>query len=147
MAKKITAMIKLQVPAGKANPAPPVGPALGQHGLNIMAFCKEFNARTQDQAGMIIPVVITAYADKSFTFVTKTPPASILLKKAAGLKTEKKPGAGAKNPGKEKVGKVTKKQVEEIARFKAADMNCYDVDAGAKTVAGTARSMGIEVVD
>ena len=147
MAKKVTALIKLQVPAGKANPAPPVGPALGQHGLNIMAFCKEFNARTQDQAGMIIPILITAYADKSFTFVTKTPPASILLKKAAGLRTEKKPGSGAKNPGKEKVGKVTRKQVADIAKLKAPDLNCYDAEVGIRTVAGTARSMGIEVVD
>lgn len=146
MAKKITALIKLQVPAGKANPAPPVGPALGQHGLNIMGFCKEFNARTQDQAGMIIPVVITAYADKSFSFVTKTPPASILLKKAAGLRTEKKPGSGAKNPGKEKVGKVTRKQVEDIAKLKAPDLNNYDSEAGIRTISGTARSMGIEVV-
>lgn len=146
MAKKITAFIKLQVPAGKANPAPPVGPALGQHGLNIPGFCKEFNARTQDQAGMIIPVVITAYSDKSFTFECKTPPASILLKKAAGLKTEKKPGAGAKNPGKEKVGKVTLAQVAEIAKTKAPDLNCYDVEAGVRIISGTARSMGIEVV-
>jgi large subunit ribosomal protein L11 len=147
MAKKISAYVKLQCPAGKANPSPPVGPALGQHGVNIMGFCKEFNARTQDQAGMTIPVVITVYSDKSFTFVTKTPPASVLLKKAAGLKLEKKPGAGAKNPGKEKVGKVTQAQVREIAKIKLKDLNCYDVDAGARTVAGTARSMGIEVVD
>lgn len=146
MAKKATAFIKLQIPAGKASPAPPVGPALGQHSLNIMAFCKEFNARTQDQGGILIPVVITAYQDKSFTFVTKTPPASILIKKAAGLKIEKKPGSGAKNPGKEKVGKVTLKQCEEIAKFKMADLNCYDETAGAKIIAGTARSMGIEVV-
>src|SRR5213075_2720490 len=107
MAKKKTGEIKLQIPAGQANPAPPVGPALGQHGVNIMGFCKEFNARTQDQAGLMIPVVITVYSDKSFTFITKTPPASVLLKKAAGLKLDKKPGAGAKAPGKEKVGKVT----------------------------------------
>ncbi len=146
MAKKITALIKLQVQAGKANPAPPVGPALGQHGLNIPSFCKEFNARTQDQIGMVIPVVITAYSDKSFTFETKTPPASILLKKAAGLKTEKKPGAGAKNPGKEKVGSVTREQVAMIAKTKAPDLNCYDVEAGIKIISGTARSMGIEVV-
>jgi large subunit ribosomal protein L11 len=146
MAKKVTAFIKLQIPAGKATPAPPVGPALGQHGLNIPGFCKEFNARTQDQAGMVIPVVITAFSDKSFTFETKTPPAAILLKKAAGLKTEKKPGAGAKNPGKEKVGKVTRAQVEQIAKTKAPDLNCYDTEAGIKIISGTARSMGIEVV-
>jgi len=147
MAKKATAMIKLQIPAGKATPAPPVGPALGQHSLNIMAFCKEFNDRTKDQAGMIIPVVITGYQDKSFTFVTKTPPASILIKKAIGLKTDKKPGAGAKNPGKEKVGQITKKQCEEIAKTKMADLNCYDEKTGAQIIAGTARSMGVEVVD
>ena len=146
MAKKATAFIKLQIPAGKATPAPPVGPALGQHSLNIMAFCKEFNARTQDQGGILIPVVITAYQDKSFTFVTKTPPASVLIKKTAGLKTEKKPGSGAKNPGKEKVGKLTHAQLEEIAKTKMADLNCYDVQAGAKIIAGTARSMGIEIV-
>jgi large subunit ribosomal protein L11 len=146
MAKKATAFIKLQIPAGKATPAPPVGPALGQHSLNIMAFCKEFNARTQDQAGMVIPVVITAYQDKSFTFVTKTPPASILVKNAAGLKIEKKPGSGAKNPGKEKVGKLTLKQCEEIAKTKMADLNCYDEKAGGRIIAGTARSMGIEVI-
>lgn len=147
MAKKITAFIKLQVPAGKANPAPPVGPALGQHGLNIMAFCKEFNARTQDQAGMVIPVVITAYADKSFTFITKTPPASILLKKVAGLRTEKKPGSGAKNPGKDKVGKVTRAQLEEVAKTKMPDLNAYDLDAACRIIAGTARSMGLDVVN
>lgn len=146
MAKKITAFIKLQVPAGKANPAPPVGPALGQHGLNIPGFCKEFNARTQDQAGMIIPVVITAYSDKSFTFECKTPPASILLKKAAGLKTDGKPGSGAKNPGKEKVGKVTRDQVAQIAKTKAPDLNSYSIEAGIKIISGTARSMGLEVV-
>lgn len=146
MAKKATAFIKLQIPAGKATPAPPVGPALGQHSLNIMAFCKEFNDRTKDQAGMIIPVVITAYQDKSFTFVTKVPPASILIKKAAGLKIEKKPGSGAKNPGKEKVGKLSKAQLLEIAKTKMADLNCYDAEAGARIIAGTARSMGIDIV-
>ena len=146
MAKKVTAYVKLQCPAGKANPSPPVGPALGQHGVNIMGFCKEFNARTADQAGMTIPVVITVFSDKSFTFITKTPPASVLLKKAAGLKLEKKPGAGAKNPGKEHVGKVTMAQVKEIAKVKLKDLNCYDVDAGARSVAGTARSMGIDVI-
>ena len=147
MAKKITGYIKLQVPAGKANPSPPVGPALGQHGVNIMGFCKEFNARTQDQAGLKIPVVITVYADKSFTFVTKSPPASILLKKAAGLRYEGKPGAGANLPGKEKVGKVTRAQVEDIVKTKMDDLNCYDVDTGVKIISGTARSMGIDVVD
>lgn len=146
MAKKATAYIKLQIPAGKANPSPPVGPALGQHGVNIMGFCKEFNARTQDQMGMVIPVVITVYQDKSFTFVTKTPPAPILIKKTLGLKMEKKPGSGAKNPGKEKVGKITQKQLEDIATLKMADLNCYDVKSGAKIIAGTARSMGIDVV-
>ncbi len=145
MAKKVSAYIKLQVLAGKANPAPPVGPALGQHGLNIMAFCKEFNDRTKSQMGMLIPVVITAYVDKSFSFVTKTPPASILLKKAAGLKTDKKPGAGAKLPGKEKVGKITRAQVEEIATTKKPDLNSYDMEDAVKIISGTARSMGIEV--
>jgi len=146
MAKKVSAYVKLQCPAGKANPAPPVGPALGQHGVNIMGFCKEFNARTQDQAGMTIPVLITVYSDKSFTFITKTPPASILLKKAAGLKMDKKPGSGAKNPAKDKVGKVTMAQVRDIAKAKMKDLNCYDVEAGARMVKGTARSMGIEVI-
>ena len=146
MAKKVMAFVKLQCPAGKANPSPPVGPALGQHGVNIMEFCKQFNARTQGQEGMTIPVVISVYADRSFTFVTKTPPASVLLKKAAGLKLEKKPGAGAKEPGKEKVGRVTWQQCIEIAQTKAPDLNGYEAEANANTIAGTARSMGIEVV-
>ncbi len=139
MAKKITGMIKLQIPAGQANPAPPVGPSLGQHGVNIMGFCKEFNAKTKDQPGMIIPVVITVYQDKSFTFITKSPPASVLLKKAAGIT------AGAKEPNKEKVGKVTRKQVMDIVKIKLKDMNATSEEAAFRVVAGTARSMGIEV--
>lgn len=137
--KKVTAYVKLQCPAGQANPAPPVGPALGQHGVNIMEFCKQFNAKTQQQAGMIIPVVITIYQDRSFTFILKTPPASILLKKAA--KVEK--GSGV--PNKEKVGKVTRKDVEEIAKIKLPDLNCETLEAAVQTVMGTARSMGIDV--
>jgi large subunit ribosomal protein L11 len=140
MAKKITGQIKLQIPAGQANPAPPVGPALGQHGVNIMAFCKEFNAATKDQPGMVIPVVITVFQDKSFTFITKSPPASILLKKAAGIT------AGSKEPNKEKVGKVTRKQVMEIVKLKNKDLNSSSEEAGFKIVAGTARSMGIDVI-
>ncbi len=139
--KKVTAFIKLQVPAGKANPSPPVGPALGQHGLNIMQFCKEFNARTQGQGDVIIPCVITAYSDRSFTFVTKTPPASILLMKAAKL------DKGSGEPNKTKVGKVSRKQVAEIAQTKMPDMNCLDVESAMRQVEGTARSMGLEVVD
>ena len=139
MAKKITGYIKLQIPAGAATPAPPVGPALGQHGVNIMEFCKTFNARTQGQQGLIIPVVITVFSDRSFTFITKTPPASILLLRAAGIQK----GSGV--PNKNKVGKVTKKQVEEIARTKMPDLNAASVEAAIKTVEGTARSMGLEV--
>jgi large subunit ribosomal protein L11 len=139
MAKKVTGMIKLQIPAGQANPAPPVGPALGQHGVNIMGFCKEFNAATKSDAGMIIPVVITVYQDKSFTFITKSPPAAVLLKKAAGIT------AGSKQPNKDKVGKVSKKQVLEIVKLKMKDMNATSEEAAARMVAGTARSMGIEV--
>ncbi len=140
MAKKVTGFIKLQIPAGQATPAPPVGPALGQQGVNIMEFCKTFNARTQGQQGLIIPVVITVYSDRSFTFVTKTPPAAVLLHKAAGLQK----GSGV--PNKNKVGKVTKKQVEEIAKTKMPDLNAASLEAAIKTVEGTARSMGIEVV-
>ena len=145
MAKKITGYIKLQLPAGKANPAPPVGPALGQHGVNIMQFCKEFNAKTQG-GDMIIPVVITVYSDRSFTFIMRTPPVSILLKKAAGLSTGKKPGSGSKEPNKNKVGKVTEKQVRELASQKMQDMNCTDIESAIRTVKGTARSMGIDVI-
>jgi large subunit ribosomal protein L11 len=139
MAKKITGYIKLQIPAGQANPSPPVGPALGQHGVNIMEFCKAFNAQTQDQAGMIIPVVITVYADRSFSFITKTPPAAVLLRKAAGI------DKGSGEPNKVKVGKVTKAQVEEIARTKMEDLNAYNVDDAMRMIEGTAKSMGIVV--
>jgi len=145
--KKITGFIKLQLPAGKANPSPPVGPALGQHGVNIMAFCKDFNAKSASQGDMIIPVVITVYSDRSFSFVMKTPPASVLLKKAAGLPTAKKPGSGAKEPNKNKVGKITTKQLQELAALKLQDMNANTVDAAMKSIAGTARSMGIDIVD
>ena len=146
--KKVTGQVKLQIPAGKANPAPPIGPALGQQGVNIMEFCKQFNAKTQAEAkeGLIIPVIITVYQDKSFTFILKTPPAAILIKKAAGLHTEKKKGSGAKKPGKEKVGQITKKQVEEIAKKKLPDMTAGSLEAAMNTIAGTARSMGIDVV-
>ena len=145
MAKKVTGMVKLQLPAGKANPAPPVGPALGQHGVNIMGFCKEFNAKTAG-GDMIIPVVITVYADRSFTFILKTPPVSVLLKKAAGLATSKKPGAGSKEPNKVKVGSVSEKQVHELALQKMQDMNTQDIEAAKRTIRGTARSMGIDVL-
>src|SRR5271167_3359595 len=142
--KKVTGQIKLQLPAGKANPAPPVGPALGQHGVNIMGFCKEFNAKTQG-GDMIIPVVLTVYSDRSFSFILKTPPTSVLLKKAAGLSTGKKPGSGSKEPNKTKVGEVTATQVRELAEQKMADMNCTDIESAMRTVKGTARSMGIDV--
>ncbi len=141
MAKKVTALIKLQIPAGKATPAPPVGPALGQHGVNIMGFCKEFNEKTAKQAGLIIPVVITVYQDRSFTFITKTPPASVLLKKAAGL--DKASG----EPNKTKVATVTKKQVAEIAELKMPDLNAADLESAITMISGTARSMGIVVED
>jgi large subunit ribosomal protein L11 len=140
MAKKVTGIIKLQIPAGQANPAPPVGPALGQQGVNIMAFCKEFNAATQSQAGLVIPVVITVYQDKSFTFITKSPPASVLLKRAAGI------AKGSGVPNRDKVGKVTRKQVEEIAKLKEKDLNAADLSHAVRIIEGTARSMGIEVV-
>ena len=145
--KKITGYVKLQLPAGKANPSPPVGPALGQHGVNIMGFCKEFNAKSASQGDMIIPVVITVYSDRSFSFVMKTPPAAVLLKKAAGLSTVKKPGSGAKEPNKNKVGKITTTQLRELAQLKIQDMNANDVDAAMRSIAGTARSMGIDIVD
>ena len=143
--KKITGQIKLQLPAGKANPAPPVGPALGQHGVNIMGFCKEFNAKTAG-GDMIIPVVITVYSDRSFTFILKTPPVAVLLKKEAGLATAKKPGSGSKEPNKTKVGKVTEEQVDKLAKMKIQDMNCTDLEAAKRTIRGTARSMGIDIV-
>lgn len=139
MAKKILAQIKLQVAAGKANPSPPIGPALGQHGVNIMDFCKAFNARTADEEGMIIPVVITVFQDRSFTFITKTPPAAVLLKKAAKI------AKGAGDPKRDRVGKVTRKQVEEIAQLKMPDLNANDLEAATRIIAGTARSMGIEI--
>ncbi|NLL37949.1 MAG: 50S ribosomal protein L11 [Fretibacterium sp.] len=141
MAKKVVGQIKLQLPAGKATPAPPVGPALGQHGVNIMEFCKQFNAKTSDQAGLIIPAVITVYADRSFTFELKTPPASVLLKKAAGVDL----GSGV--PNKNKVGQVSKSKLREIAELKRQDLNANDVEAAIRMVEGTARSMGIEVQD
>lgn len=141
MAKKVTGEIRLQIPAGAANPAPPVGPALGQAGVNIMDFCKQFNAATQAQSGMIIPVVITVYQDRSFTFVTKSPPAAILIKKAAGL------ASGAHTPGRETVGKITKAQIKEIIEIKQEDLNARDEEQAMRIIAGTARSMGIEVVD
>jgi large subunit ribosomal protein L11 len=145
--KKIVGYVKLQLPAGKANPAPPVGPALGQHGVNIMAFCKDFNSKSASQGDMIIPVVITVYADRSFSFVMKTPPASVLLKKAAGLATTKKPGTGSKEPNKAKVGQITTKQLREIATLKMPDTNATSVEGAMKSIAGTARSMGVEIVD
>ena len=139
--KKVMAYIKLQIPAGVATPAPPVGPALGQHGANIMEFCKQFNAKTSNQPGMIIPVVITVYADRSFSFITKTPPAAVLLKKELGLES------GSAEPNRDKIAKVTRAQLKKIAEIKMEDLNANDLDAGARMIAGTARSMGIEVAD
>ncbi|HEY8966107.1 MAG TPA: 50S ribosomal protein L11 [Candidatus Methylacidiphilales bacterium] len=141
MAKEVHAIVRLQIPAGQANPAPPVGPALGQHGVNIMGFCKEFNAATQKDGGNILPVVITIYKDKSFTFITKSPPAAVLLKKAAGIAT------ASKEPNRIKVGKVTRKQVEEIIKIKRKDINANTDEAAFRLIAGTARNMGIEIVD
>ena len=139
MAKKVLTTIKLQAPGGQANPAPPVGPALGQHGINIMEFCKAFNAQTQDSAGTVIPVVITVYEDRSFTFVTKTPPAAVLIKQAAGI------DRGSGEPHREKVGRITEAQLRDIAERKLQDLNAHDIDQAAKIIAGTARSMGVEV--
>lgn len=141
MAKKVTGMIKLQIPAGKANPAPPVGPALGQHGVNIMEFCKQFNARTQGKGDTIIPIIITVYQDRSFTFITKTPPVSILIKQAIKLQS------GSKMPQKDKVGKIKMSQIKQIAETKLPDLNCSTVESAMSQVVGTARSMGVEVVE
>ncbi len=141
MAKKVTAQIKLQIPGGRATPSPPVGPALGPHGLNIMEFCKSFNAQTGSQDGTIIPVVITVYQDRSFTFITKTPPAAVLIKKELNLEK------GSPEPNKEKIGALTRAQVESIARTKMVDMNCYDIEAAMRIISGTARSMGVEVAE
>ncbi len=141
MAKKVVGYVKLQIPGGQATPAPPVGPALGQKGINIMEFCKQFNARTQDKMGLILPVIVTIYSDKSFTFVIKTPPASILLKKAAGIEK------GSSEPKRVKVGKVTRQQIREIAQMKMPDLNTDDIEAAMRMIEGTAKSMGIEVVD
>jgi len=140
MAKKVTGIVRLQIPAGQANPAPPVGPALGQQGVNIMAFCKEFNAATQSQAGIVVPVVITVYQDKSFSFITKSPPASALLKKAAGI------AKGSANPNRDKVGKVTRDQIREIVKLKEKDLNARDMERACRIIEGTARNMGVEVI-
>jgi large subunit ribosomal protein L11 len=143
--KKINAFIKLQLPAGKANPAPPVGPALGQHGVNIMAFCKDFNARSAKLGETIIPVVITVFGDRSFSFIMKSPPASVLLKKALGLPASKKPGAGSPEPNKKKIGKLSWDQIRAVAKEKIQDMNTKDLEAATRSIAGTAKNMGIEV--
>lgn len=145
--KKVAGFIKLQLPAGKANPSPPVGPALGQHGVNIMGFCKDFNARSQKLGDTIVPVEITVYADRSYSFIMKSAPAAILLKKAAGLASTGKPGSGSPEPNRKKVGKVTRAQVEEIAKTKLEDLNTKDLEAAMRSVIGTARSMGIEIAE
>jgi large subunit ribosomal protein L11 len=145
--KKVSGYIKLQLPAGKANPAPPVGPALGQHGVNIMQFCKDFNSRSAALGDTVVPVVITVYSDRTYSFVMKSPPASILIKKACGLPTSGKPGSGSKEPNKQKVGQLTFAQVREIAKLKIQDMNTTDLEQAAHSIAGTARSMGVDVVD
>lgn len=145
--KKVTGQIKLQLPAGKANPSPPVGPALGQHGVNIMQFCKEFNARTNKQEGLIIPVVITVFSDRSFTFITKTPPASVLIKRELGLKIGKKPGSGSARPNKDKVGSITRTQLQKLATEKLQDTNAASLDAAVRSLVGTCRSMGVDVTD
>ena len=145
--KKVIGEIKLQLPAGGANPAPPVGPALGQHGVNIVQFCKDFNARSQSQAGMIVPVVITVFADRSFTFVMKTPPAAVLIKKELGLKIGGKPGSGSPRPHKDKVGKLSQEQLRRIAELKMQDTNAASIESCMRSIAGTARSMGVEIVD
>ena len=145
--KKVIGEIKLQLPAGSANPAPPVGPALGQHGVNIMAFCKDFNAKTAPQQGMIIPVVITVYSDRSFSFILKTPPASVLIKKELGMKIGGKPGSGSPRPHKDKVGKLTQAQLKSIAQTKIQDTNAASLEACIRSIAGTARSMGVDIVD
>ena len=145
--KKVAGIVKLQLPAGKANPSPPVGPALGQYGANIMAFCKDFNSRTAKEGDMIIPVEITIFADRSFTFITKTPPASVLLKKAAGLRTTGKPGSGSAEPNKTKVGKVTRTQIREIAKEKMPDLNTTNLEQAMRSIEGTARSMGLMISD
>jgi large subunit ribosomal protein L11 len=144
--KKITGYIKLQLPAGKANPSPPVGPALGQHGVNIMAFCKDFNARSAPMGDTILPVVITVYADRSYSFIMKSPPASVLIKKALGLPSGKKPGSGSKEPNKIKVGTITMAQISGIAKEKIKDMNTTDLEAASRSIAGTAKSLGVDVV-
>lgn len=145
--KKVVGQIKLQLSAGQANPSPPVGPALGQHGVNIMGFCKEFNARTQAENGMIIPVVITVYSDRSFTFITKTPPAAVLIKKELGLAVVKKPGSGSARPNKDKVGTITQAQLRKLAELKLKDTNAASIETCMRSLAGTARSMGVDVVD
>jgi len=145
--KKVIGQIKLQLPAGQANPSPPVGPALGQHGVNIMGFCKDFNSKTQKQAGLIIPVVISVYSDRSFSFILKTPPAAVLIKKEIGLAIGGKPGSGSAVPNKDKVGTITQEQLRKLAAEKIKDMNAGSIESAARTLAGTARSMGVDVVD